>query len=43
VKGPGRPRQWGSKVKLQTLFAPIEHCQQAKVWLDGQFVKLLSI
>jgi hypothetical protein len=38
VKGPGRPRQWGSKVKLQTLFAPIEQCQQAKVWLYGQFV-----
>jgi hypothetical protein len=38
VKGPGRPRRWGSKVKLQTLFAPIEHCQQAKVWLYGQFV-----
>jgi len=38
VKGPGRPRQWGSKVKLQTLFAPIEHCQQAKVWLYGQLV-----
>lgn len=38
VKGPGRPRRWGSKVKLQTLFAPIEHCQQAKVWLYGQLV-----
>ncbi len=38
VKSPGRPRRWGSKVKLQTLFAPIEHCQQAKVWLYGQFV-----
>jgi hypothetical protein len=36
VKGPGRPRQWGSKVKLQTLFAPIDQCQQAQVWLYGQ-------
>lgn len=38
VKGPGRPRRWGSRVKLQTLFAPIEHCQQAQVWLYGQLV-----
>jgi hypothetical protein len=36
IKGPGRPRQWGSKVKLQTLFAPIDQCQQAQVWLYGQ-------
>jgi hypothetical protein len=37
VKGRGRPRQWGSKVKLQLLFAPREHCQQAQVWLYGQW------
>ncbi|MBE9141565.1 transposase [Nodosilinea sp. LEGE 07088] len=36
VKGRGRPRQWGSKVKLQTLFAPIDQCHQAQVWLYGQ-------
>jgi hypothetical protein len=36
IKEPGRPRQWGSKVKLQTLFAPIDQCQQAQVWLYGQ-------
>ena len=38
VKGRGRPRQWGSKVKLQLLFAPREHCQQAQVWLYGKLV-----
>ena len=32
IQGPGRPRQWGSKVKLQTLFAPIDQCQHAQVW-----------
>jgi hypothetical protein len=36
MKGPGRPRQWGTPVKLQTLFAPLEQCQQARVWLYGQ-------
>jgi len=36
IKGRGRPRQWGSKVKLQSLFAPLEQCQQAQVWLYGQ-------
>jgi hypothetical protein len=36
IKGPGRPRQWGSPVKLQTLFAPLHQCQQAQVWLYGQ-------
>jgi len=36
VKGRGRPRQWGSPVKLQTLFAPLHQCQQAQVWLYGQ-------
>ena len=36
IKGRGRPRQWGSKVKLQTLFAPLDQCQQSQVWLSGQ-------
>ncbi|MEO1211840.1 MAG: transposase [Cyanobacteria bacterium J06638_20] len=36
VKGRGRPRQWGSQVKLQTLFAPLDQCQHAQVWLYGQ-------
>lgn len=36
IKGSGRPRQWGSTVKLQTLFAPIDQCQHAQVWLYGQ-------
>lgn len=31
VRGPGRPRQWGSDVKLRALFAPIEQCTQATV------------
>ena len=34
--GPGRPRKWGSDVKLQELFAPPEECHQASVWLYGQ-------
>ncbi len=34
--GPGRHRQWGSTIKLQDLFAPIELCNQASVWLYGQ-------
>lgn len=36
VRGPGRPRQWGSAVKLRALFAPLEQCSQATVWLYGQ-------
>jgi hypothetical protein len=36
IKGRGRPRQWGTKVKLDTLFAPLAQCQQAQVWLYGQ-------
>jgi hypothetical protein len=36
IKGRGRPRQWGSKVKLESLFAPLEQCQQAQVWLYGK-------
>ena len=33
---PGRHRQWGSPIKLQDLFAPIELCNKASVWLYGQ-------
>ena len=36
VRGPGRPRIWGADVKLRELFAPIEQCSQAIVWLYGQ-------
>lgn len=36
LKDKGRPRQWGSPVKLSTLFAPIAHGQSAQVWLYGQ-------
>ena len=38
--GPGRPRQWGSKVKLRELFAPVEDCLKASVWLYGQKVSV---
>lgn len=34
--GPGRPREWGSEVKLRELFAPVEDCAEASVWLYGQ-------
>lgn len=33
---PGRPRQWGTEVKLRELFAPLEDCFKASVWLYGQ-------
>ncbi|MEO1149197.1 MAG: transposase, partial [Cyanobacteria bacterium J06638_22] len=36
--GPGRPRVWGSEIKLRALFAPIQDCLQASVWLYGQSV-----
>lgn len=36
--GPGRPRQWGSKIKLNALFAPIERCLKTSVWLYGENV-----
>ena len=36
--GPGRPRQWGSKIKLNTLFAPIESCLKTSVRLYGETV-----
>ncbi len=38
--GPGRHRQWGSPIKLRELFAPIETCSQASVWLYGQSMKV---
>ncbi len=38
--GPGRHRQWGSAIKLRELFAPIETCNQASVWLYGQSMKV---
>jgi hypothetical protein len=34
--GPGRPREWGSEIKLRDLFAPLETCLSATVWLYGQ-------
>ena len=36
VRGPGRPRVWGSDIKLRELFAPVNDCSQAAVWLYGQ-------
>ncbi len=38
--GPGRHRQWGSTIKLRELFAPIETCNQASVWLYGQSIRV---
>ena len=32
--------KWGSNIKLQDLFAPIELCNQASVWLYGQSMKV---
>ncbi|MEO1353164.1 MAG: transposase [Cyanobacteria bacterium J06635_15] len=40
--GPGRPREWGSKVKLRELFAPLEDCLKTSVWLYGQKVTGIS-
>ena len=34
--GRGRHREWGSEVKLRELFAPVEECAKASVWLYGQ-------
>ncbi|MGI0495597.1 transposase [Alkalinema pantanalense CENA528] len=36
TRGRGRPRKWGSKIKLQELFAPKEACLKTVVWLYGQ-------
>ena len=38
--GPGRHRQWGSPIKLRELFAPIEACSQASVWLYGKSMRV---
>jgi hypothetical protein len=38
--GRGRPRQWGSEVKLRELFAPLETCLSASLWLYGQPVRV---
>ena len=38
--GPGRHRQWGSPIKLRELFAPLEACSQASVWLYGQSMRV---
>jgi hypothetical protein len=35
-QGRGRPRKWGAQVKLRELFAPLEACTQASLWLYGQ-------
>jgi hypothetical protein len=36
-KRRGRPRQWGSPIHLQALFAPPKDCFKIQVWLYGQF------
>ena len=36
VRGPGRPRKWGSPIKLRELFSPIEACESTQVWLYGK-------
>ena len=36
VRGPGRPRKWGSPIKLRELFAPVETCESTQVWLYGK-------
>jgi DDE superfamily endonuclease len=38
--GPGRPRKWGTDIKLRELFAPIEDCLKTSVWLYGQQVSV---
>jgi hypothetical protein len=34
--GRGRPRKWSTPVKLGELFAPLDECVKASVWLYGQ-------
>lgn len=36
VRGPGRPRKWGSPIKLRELFASLSECTRTKVWLYGK-------
>ena len=38
--GPGRPRIWGSEIKLRELFAPVEECHKTSVWLYGKQVRV---
>jgi hypothetical protein len=39
-RGPGRPREWGSEVKLRELFAPITECDQVLATLYGKQEKV---
>ena len=39
-RGPGRPRQWGSEVRLRELFLPLEDCAHASLWLYGRYVRV---
>ena len=36
IRGRGRPRKWGSPIKLRELFAPLDQCHRAQVWLYGE-------
>ncbi len=36
VRGRGRQRKWGSRIKLRELFAPLCECRRAQVWLYGE-------
>jgi hypothetical protein len=38
--GLGRPRKWGSEVKLRELFAPWAECTQGSVCLYGQSMRV---
>lgn len=39
-RGRGRPRKWGGEVPLRELFALLEDCTQAAVWLYGRYLKV---
>jgi hypothetical protein len=41
LKGRGRPRLWGSAIKLQSLFAQRSDFLEASVWLYGRSVTVL--
>lgn len=34
--GAGRPRKWSTPIKVYELFAPLDNCVKASVWLYGQ-------
>ena len=36
VRGRGRQRKWGSRIKLRELFAPLCECHRAQIWLYGE-------